>query len=158
VASRWSQKTAFRHATTLIALRERFPGPEPHAGRTILRGPYLDPGNRQGRVASAWMLHEMASRGVIPLALCSIPVNPILVQGAALADLPMLAGFDEDITAANPDGVEVEVCPGTKELHMHKVFERKQWEPLLLNRLRSAYKEHLHAASFSSLQCSHWQL
>ena len=48
----------------------------------------------KGGVASAWMLHEMASRGVIPLALVFNSVNPILVQGAALADLPMLAGFD----------------------------------------------------------------
>src|SRR5262249_36033421 len=38
----------------------------------------------KGGVASAWMLHEMASRGVIPLALVFNSVNPILVQGAAL--------------------------------------------------------------------------
>ena len=66
----------------------------------------------KGGVASAWMLQEMKSRGVIPLALVFNSVNPILVQGAALADLPMLAGFDEDITAAIPDGSDVEVDPG----------------------------------------------
>ena len=65
----------------------------------------------KGGVASAWMLNEMTSRGVIPLALVFNSVNPILVQGAALADLPMLAGFDEDITAAIPNGCEVEVNP-----------------------------------------------
>ena len=65
----------------------------------------------KGGVASAWMLHEMASRGVMPLALVLNSVNPILAQGAALADLPMLAGFEEDITAAIPDGSEVEVNP-----------------------------------------------
>src|SRR3979409_152814 len=31
----------------------------------------------KGGVASAWMLHEMASRGVIPLALVFNSVNPI---------------------------------------------------------------------------------
>ena len=62
----------------------------------------------KGGVASAWMLNEMTSRGVIPLALVFNSVNPILVQGAALADLPMLAGFDEDIAAAVPNGGEVE--------------------------------------------------
>ena len=72
----------------------------------------------KGGVASAWMLHEMASRGVIPLALVFNSVNPILVQGAALADLPMLAGFDEDITAAIANGVEVEVCPASNELRV----------------------------------------
>ena len=70
----------------------------------------------KGGVASAWMLHEMASRGVIPLALVLNSVNPILAQGAALADLPMLAGFEEDITVAIPDGSEVEVNPGQSVL------------------------------------------
>src|SRR5215475_8054060 len=65
----------------------------------------------KGGVASAWMLHEMASRGVIPLALVLNSVNPILAQGTALADLPMLSGFEEDITAVIPDGSEVEVNP-----------------------------------------------
>ena len=65
----------------------------------------------KGGVASAWMLHEMKSRGLVPLALVFNRVNPILAQGAALADLPMLAGFDEDITAAIPDGSDVEVDP-----------------------------------------------
>lgn len=74
----------------------------------------------KGGVASAWMLHEMASRGMIPLALVFNSVNPILAQGAALADLPMLAGFDEDITAAIPDGSEVEVNPGRSLLTVVK--------------------------------------
>jgi len=38
------------------------------------------------------------------------------VQGAAFADLPMLAGFDEDITATVPQGSDVEVNPGTRTL------------------------------------------
>ena len=65
----------------------------------------------KGGVASAWMLHEMTSRAVVPLALVLNSVNPILAQGAALGDVPMLAGFDEDITAAIPNGTEVEVNP-----------------------------------------------
>ena len=65
----------------------------------------------KGGVATAWMLHEMKSRGVVPLALVFNSVNPILAQGAALGDVPMLAGFDQDITAAIDNGVEVEVNP-----------------------------------------------
>jgi predicted aconitase with swiveling domain len=56
----------------------------------------------KGGVASAWMLREMASRGVVPLAIVFNSVNPILVQGAAFGDVTMLAGFDGDITAAGP--------------------------------------------------------
>lgn len=65
----------------------------------------------KGGVATAWMLHEMKSRGVVPLALVFNSVNPILAQGAALGDVPMLAGFDEDITSAIPNGAHVEVNP-----------------------------------------------
>ena len=70
----------------------------------------------KGGVATAWMLHEMKSRGIVPLALVLNSVNPILVQGAALGDVTMLAGFDEDITAAVPNGAEVEVNPQTGTL------------------------------------------
>jgi predicted aconitase with swiveling domain len=65
----------------------------------------------KGGVATAWMLHEMQSRGIVPLAIVLNSVNPILAQGAALGDVPMLAGFDVDITAAVPNGAEVEVNP-----------------------------------------------
>src|SRR5262249_1103256 len=65
----------------------------------------------KGGVASAWMLHEMKSRGIVPAALVFNSVNPILVQGAAFGDITMLAGFDQDITAIVPNGVEVELDP-----------------------------------------------
>ena len=65
----------------------------------------------KGGVATAWMLHEMKSRGIVPLALVFNSVNPILAQGAALGDVPMLAGFDVDITIAIPNGADVEVNP-----------------------------------------------
>jgi uncharacterized protein len=70
----------------------------------------------KGGVATAWMLHEMKSRGIVPLAIVLNSVNPILAQGAALGDLPMLAGFDDDITAAVPNGAEVEINPQMKLL------------------------------------------
>jgi len=65
----------------------------------------------KGGVATAWMLHEMKARGVMPAALVLNAVNPIMVQGAALADFTMISGFDLDITQAIPDGGMVEVDP-----------------------------------------------
>ncbi len=53
------------------------------------------------------MLYEMKARGVIPAALVLNAVNPIMVQGAALADFTMISGFDVDITQA----ILVEVNP-----------------------------------------------
>ncbi len=70
----------------------------------------------KGGVASAWMLYEMQSRAIVPLALVFNSVNPILAQGAAFGDVPMLAGFDTDITAAIANGAEIEVNPAARTL------------------------------------------
>ena len=72
----------------------------------------------KGGVASAWMLHEMASRGIVPLALVLNSVNPILVQGAAFGEVTMLVGFDGDITAQVPSGATVELDPGARTLRV----------------------------------------
>jgi predicted aconitase with swiveling domain len=68
------------------------------------------------------MLHEMQSRGIVPLALVFNSVNPILAQGAALGDIPILAGFDQDITAVIPNGAELEINPdkGTLTVVTHR--------------------------------------
>jgi hypothetical protein len=65
----------------------------------------------KGGVATAWMLYEMQSRGVMPAALVLNAANPIMVQGVALADFTMISGFDRDITQAIPNGAMVEVDP-----------------------------------------------
>ncbi len=72
----------------------------------------------KGGVASAWMLHEMASRQKVPLAIVFNTVNPILVQGAAFGGVTMLAGFDEDVTATVPHGALVEIDPQRKALRI----------------------------------------
>src|SRR4051794_29748249 len=65
----------------------------------------------KGGVATAWMLYEMQSRGVMPAALVLNAVNPIMAQGVALADFTMISGFDCDITQAIQNGAQVEVDP-----------------------------------------------
>ncbi len=72
----------------------------------------------KGGVASAWMLREMASRGIIPLALVFNSVNPILAQGAAFGGVTMLAGFDGEITKQVPNGARVEIDPARKLLRV----------------------------------------
>lgn len=65
----------------------------------------------KGGVATAWMLYEMAARRIVPAALVLNAVNPIMVQGAALAGVTLISGFDEDITLAIANGAEVEINP-----------------------------------------------
>jgi uncharacterized protein len=78
---------------------------ESYVGRVLI----LDAA--KGGVATAWMLYEMKARGVMPAALVLNAVNPIMAQGAALADFTMISGFDLDITLAVANGAEVEVDP-----------------------------------------------
>jgi predicted aconitase with swiveling domain len=66
----------------------------------------------KGGVASAWMLHEMKSRGVCPKAILFNSANTILAQGAALADLPMCDRFEDgDVTRLIKTGQQLTVDP-----------------------------------------------
>ena len=65
----------------------------------------------KGGVATAWMLHDMSARGLAPAALVLNAVNPIMVQGAALAAFTMISGFELDITQVIPNGAMVEIDP-----------------------------------------------
>lgn len=67
--------------------------------------------NAKGGVATAWMLREMAARGIVPAALLLNRVNPILAQGAAFAGVAMLDRFETDITHRIPNGAELLVEP-----------------------------------------------
>jgi predicted aconitase with swiveling domain len=66
----------------------------------------------KGGVASAWMLHEMKSRGIAPKAILFNSANTILVQGAALANMAMCDRFDDgDVTKLISTGDTVTVYP-----------------------------------------------
>ena len=64
------------------------------------------------------MLAEMQSRDKAPLAIVFNTVNPILAQGVALANITMLAGFDEDVTTLVPHGAMVEIDPAKRTLRL----------------------------------------
>jgi uncharacterized protein len=66
----------------------------------------------KGGVASAWMLHEMKSRGIAPKAILFNRANTILAQGAALAELAMCDRFEDgDITQLICTGDQLIVDP-----------------------------------------------
>ena len=70
----------------------------------------------KGGVASSWMLLDMVSRNMAPLALVMNSVNPILVQGAAFANLTLMANFDVDITSCIRTGQVISVDPEGKRV------------------------------------------
>ena len=67
----------------------------------------------KGGVATAWMLREMASRDMAPLALLLNYANPIIAQGAAFAEFPLIDRFERDVTCAIQTGDQVYVDPAT---------------------------------------------
>jgi predicted aconitase with swiveling domain len=85
---------------------------ESYAGRILV----LD--GAKGGVATAWMLHEMASRGVVPRALIFNRVNPILAQGAAFGGVALVDRFAGDVTRRFRTGdiVRVDPAAGTVEI------------------------------------------
>ncbi|HVC53656.1 MAG TPA: DUF126 domain-containing protein [Stellaceae bacterium] len=87
------------------------------AGQTY-RGRILVLDQAKGGVATAWMLHEMKARDVVPLALVFNRVNPILAQGAALGAVTMVDRFDGDVTDLIRTGDTLRIDPeaGTVEI------------------------------------------
>lgn len=80
----------------------------------------------KGGVATAWMLEDMVARGIAPAALILNAANPIMAQGAAFANLPLIDRFDVDITAVVTTGATVTVVPkrGAVIVHDHEDVER----------------------------------
>lgn len=70
----------------------------------------------KGGVATAWMLRAMVESGRAPKALILNFANPIMAQGAAFADLPLVDRFPVDITTVLRTGEMVSVEPATGTL------------------------------------------
>ena len=72
----------------------------------------------KGGVATAWLLHDMAARRIMPRALIFNRVNPIIAQGAAFAGVALVDRFASDVTALLRTGDELRVDPaaGTVEI------------------------------------------
>jgi len=72
----------------------------------------------KGGVATAWMLHDMAARAMVPRALIFNRVNPIVAQGAAFAGVALVDRFTGDVTGLFRTGDELRVDPaaGTVEI------------------------------------------
>src|SRR5262245_43375124 len=75
----------------------------------------------QGGVAGGWAFLAMAGVGVGPAALVFGHVNPVMVQGAVTAGIPIVAGVDpaffaevgaDDVVRVDPAGRTVQVVGG----------------------------------------------
>ena len=66
----------------------------------------------KGGVATAWMLYEMASRDIKPLAILFNRANTILAQGACFANITVCDRFEDgDVTKLIKTGQKLMVDP-----------------------------------------------
>jgi predicted aconitase with swiveling domain len=72
----------------------------------------------KGGVATAWMLHDMAARRIVPRALIFNRVNPIIAQGAAFGGIALVDRFAGDVTELfrTGDALRVDPAAGVVEI------------------------------------------
>jgi len=72
----------------------------------------------KGGIATSWMLLDMVTRGMAPLAILFRETNPVMVQGAVLAGVAMLHRLAPDPveTIQTGDRLRVDPSNGTVEI------------------------------------------
>ena len=82
----------------------------PLKGQSIRGKIFIAPGV-QGGVAAGWAFLSMRGLGVGPRGLIFGAVNPVMVQGAVTAGLPIVAGIDRDFFETVRAGDLVRISP-----------------------------------------------
>ena len=70
----------------------------------------------QGGVAGGWAFLAMQGRGVGFAGLIFGEVNPVMVQGAAAAGVPIVAGVDQEIFAALQNHQRIRLDPVARRI------------------------------------------
>lgn len=69
----------------------------------------------KGGVAAGWAFYDIAQRGIAPLAFICRETNPVMVQGAVLAGIPIMHRLEPDpvSTIRTGDFLRVDPAAGT---------------------------------------------
>ncbi|MGD9941858.1 MAG: DUF126 domain-containing protein [Burkholderiaceae bacterium] len=70
----------------------------------------------KGGIATSWALDSLAQRGLAPLGLVCQQVNPVVVQGAALAGITLLAGYEARDLPRLASGARVRLDPRLRRI------------------------------------------
>lgn len=65
----------------------------------------------KGGIATSWALYDLKARGLAPAALVFRETNPVMVQGAVFADLPLLHRLEPDPVTTIRTGDRVRLIP-----------------------------------------------
>lgn len=70
----------------------------------------------KGGVAGGWAFFDLLHKGIAPKALMFGKLNPVMVQGAVLAGMPVTEGWDEDALLAIRTGDIIRIDPATRSI------------------------------------------
>ncbi|MCC6534430.1 MAG: DUF126 domain-containing protein [Burkholderiales bacterium] len=72
----------------------------------------------KGGIAAGWAFHDIKHKGIGPKALCFGITNPVMVQGAIFAGMPITEGWSQDPLQCLRSGDWVRVDPAAKRIEL----------------------------------------
>ena len=72
----------------------------------------------KGGVAGGWAFADMLQKGIAPMALVFGKLNPVMVQGAVLAGMPITEGWSEDLSLLVKTGDRVRIDPARRTIEV----------------------------------------
>jgi uncharacterized protein len=73
----------------------------------------------KGGVAAGWAFFDLLHKGIAPAGFVFGKLNPVMVQGAVLAHLPIAEGWSQAEIATLRNGDLARLDPGSKTLTIH---------------------------------------
>lgn len=70
----------------------------------------------KGGVAGGWAFADLVNKGIAPKALVFGKLNPVMVQGAVLARMPITEGWDQDLLEKVRTGDWIRIDPASRTL------------------------------------------
>ena len=70
----------------------------------------------KGGVAGGWAFFDLLHKGIAPKALVFGKLNPVMVQGAVLAGLPVTEGWEEDALQLIRTGDMLRIDPAARSI------------------------------------------
>lgn len=72
----------------------------------------------KGGVAGGWAFFDLIHKNISPKALIFGKLNPVMVQGAVLAGLPITEGWSEDLLGILKNGDRIRIDTANKQLEI----------------------------------------
>ncbi|MEN9862515.1 MAG: DUF126 domain-containing protein [Polynucleobacter sp.] len=74
----------------------------------------------KGGVAGGWAFFDLLKKGIAPKALIFGKLNPVMVQGAVLARMPIMEGWDQNLLQLVKTGDSLQLDPLAKTITLYQ--------------------------------------